>query len=117
MKQRHIWPVKIGQVFPPEDKLATIIVRICILREDAMIEMLAIAEENLGKLDRPNAQYRKFYFLRSLIRTHSALCSAVQTLLVNPELKQLLTKQSQAQRNEFKSKFGVFEVPEGCENG
>jgi hypothetical protein len=108
MKRLHIKPLKIGKVFPPKDKLAATIARMCILREDAMIEMLAILEDDLGKLDRPDAKNRKFYFLRNLIKTHSELCSAIQTLLMNPEFKQLLNEQSEESRKQFKSRLVVL---------
>ncbi len=100
MSPIYIKPVKVQKVFPPNDELATIIVRICILREDAMIEMLAILEENMRELDRPDAKDRKFYFMRNLIRTHLELSSAIQTLLINPEFKRILGKQPEEERAE-----------------
>jgi hypothetical protein len=101
MTPLHIKLLKIRKVFPPRDALATMIARICILREDAMIEMLAILEQDMGKLDRPDIKSRQFYFLRNLIRTHAELYSAIQTLLMNPKFKQLMNRRTPAERAEF----------------
>jgi len=108
MSRLYIKPVKIRRIFPPNNELAAIIARICILREDAMIEMLAILEEDMGKLDRPDAKVRKFYFMRNLIRTHLELSSAIQTLLRNSEFKQILASQPEGARKEFEGKLSVL---------
>jgi len=97
----HVSIVKLRKWFPPHDPLAAKIARLCILREDLLVEMQGVHTEDIKELDGHSPQFRRMYFLRSLLRTQMELSSAIQTLLGNLDFKALLEKQS----DEVKTKF------------
>lgn len=84
--------VTLRKWFPPHDPLAAKIARLCILREDLLIEMQGVYVEDIKELDESSPQSRRIYFLRNLIRTQMELSGALQTLLISPEFKDLLDK-------------------------
>src|SRR5713226_5604279 len=84
--------VTLRKWFPPHDPLAAKIARLCILREDLLIEMQGVYVEGIKELDESSPQSRRMYFLRNLIRTQMELSGALQTLLISSEFKELLDK-------------------------
>jgi hypothetical protein len=84
--------VTLRKWFPPHDPLAAKIARLCILREDLLLEMQGVYTEDITELDEHSPQYRRMYFLRNLIRTQMELSGAIQTLLKTTEFKELLAK-------------------------
>jgi hypothetical protein len=84
--------VKLRKWFPPHDPLASMIARLCILREDLQIEMKGVLTGDIAALDESSAGGRRIYFLRNLIRTQTELSSAIQRLMLTPEFKVLLQK-------------------------
>jgi hypothetical protein len=95
--------VKIRKWFPPDDPLAAKIARLCILREDLLIEMQAILAEDIEELDEHSPLFRRIYFYRNLFRTQVELSGALQVLLGNEDFKSLLERQT----DEVKSKFAA----------
>src|SRR5713226_1636836 len=78
--------------FPPQDPLAAKIARLCILREDLLMEMQGVRLEDIKDLDESSPQSRRMYFLRNLIRTQMELTGAIRVLLGSREFKFLLRK-------------------------
>lgn len=94
--------VKIRKWFPPHDPLAAKIARLCILREDLLLEMEGMYTEDIDALDNYSAEFRRMYFLRNLVRTQIELSGAIQTLLKDKEFKNLLAKESAEIQKDFR---------------
>lgn len=88
----HIRIVKLRKWFPPHDALAAKIARLCILREDLLLEMHGVYTEEIHELDQHSAEFRRMYFLRNLVRTLMEVSGAMQTLLNSREFGDLLAK-------------------------
>lgn len=78
--------------------------RLCIIREDLLMEFLAIHAEDIEPLDGAGARLRRMYFLRNSIKSLQELSSAVHSLLSDPQFKALLNKQTK----EIQVRFGRF---------
>lgn len=94
--------IRIRTWFPPDDPLAEIVARLCILREDLALEMHGLDEKELGGLDGNSEEWRRVYFLRSLIRTMKEITHALEALSRNPEFKHILGTSPAKYRTEFK---------------
>lgn len=101
MTKTYIRTVKIAKWFPPNDKLAACIARLCVLREDFLLESNGILARAIPELDGVFEQYRGFYFFRNNLRTLFEIKSALQTVQQNSEFKRMLARQSPADRTEF----------------
>lgn len=86
--------VKIRKWFPPHDPLAAKIARLCILREDLLLEMEGVHKEDIEALDDHSAMFRRMYFLRNLIRTQMEVSGGIQVLLNDGEFRSLLQNAS-----------------------
>jgi len=100
--------VKLRKWFPPRDPLAAKIARMCILREDLLIEMQGVYTEDVTELDEHSAEFRRMYFLRNLIRSLTELSAAIQTLLTNQEFKRLLGQQPKPLKEAFHKAAAVI---------
>src|SRR6266478_4816091 len=94
--------IKIRKWFPPHDPLAAKIARLCILREDLLLEMAGVFTEDIQELDDHSAEFRRMYFLRNLVRTQIELSGAIQVLLNNDEFKNLLAKEPEEIQRDFR---------------
>ncbi|MBZ5697726.1 MAG: hypothetical protein LAN18_04190 [Acidobacteriia bacterium] len=103
MPGAYVRTVVLRKWFPPHDPLAAKIARLCILREDLLLEMHGLRTEDIEELDGLSPMFRKMYFLRNLARTQMELSSALHNLLCNAEFKALLAKQSVGVRAKFTS--------------
>lgn len=90
----HVRIVRIREWFPPHDPLAAKIARLCILREDLLLEMEGVHTEDIETLDDHSAIFRRMYFLRNLIRTQMEVSGGIQVLLNDAEFKGLLESAS-----------------------
>ncbi|MDR4469531.1 MAG: hypothetical protein MRJ68_14755 [Nitrospira sp.] len=72
--------IKIKDWFPPEDQVAVTIVRLCILRQDLLLECQAIRETSLPSLDQNGEEWRRLYFWRNSFRTLENIRGAVHAL-------------------------------------
>ncbi len=100
--------VTLRKWFPPHDPLAAKIARLCILREDLLIEMQGVYVEDIKELDESSPQSRKMYFLRNLIRTQMELSGAIQTLLISSEFKDLLDKAPEEIQKAFREAAAII---------
>jgi|ERR1700722_2652710 len=103
MPGAYVKIVKLRKWFPPHDPLAPKIARLCILREDLMLEMQGMYADDILELDGLSAASRRMYFLRNLIRTHMELSGAIRRLHSDSEFCELLEKQSAGVKEKFKT--------------
>ena len=89
--------------FPVGDRFAATVARLCILREDLMLEGLGAIARGMGKLDRNSIPWRKLYFLRNSIKTLAEIRSAIETLKQIKKFQDLLERESKENRKKFKS--------------
>jgi hypothetical protein len=97
-----IRPIKLPVWFPPHDPLAASIARLCVLREDFFLETCGIREDSVRELDKNSSGWRRIYFFRRSIRTLMEIHRGIQTLILQTEFKELLSKQTWAEQNKFK---------------
>ncbi len=100
--------VTLRKWFPPHDPLAAKIARLCILREDLLLEMQGVYVEDIKELDESSPLSRRMYFLRNLIRTQMELSGAIQTLLKSPEFKELLDKAPEEIQKGFREAAAII---------
>jgi hypothetical protein len=79
MKSRT-WHIRIKEWFPPEDRVATIMAQLCVLREDLYLELEGLSEDEIGPLDHNGDNYRSAYFFRNSTKTLFEMRKAVQRL-------------------------------------
>jgi hypothetical protein len=101
-RSAHVSIIKIRKWFPPDDPLAAKMARLCILREDLLLEMEGVFTEDIRELDDHSAEFRRMYFLRNLVRTQIELSGAIQVLLRNEEFKDLLAKEPAEIQRDFR---------------
>jgi hypothetical protein len=86
--------VKIRKWFPHDEPIAAKIARLCILREDFLLESQGFRTKNIEALDEHSFNWRRTYFFRKMTQTLAELASAVNRILTDPDFKRLLRKQS-----------------------
>lgn len=101
MVQCVIRPVKLRNLFPHDNRLATSIARLCVLREDFYLETCGINEDSIKELDHNSIPWRRLYFFRLSFRTLLEIRSAIETLNCEAEFKELLSKQAAPERKTF----------------
>ena len=94
--------VNLREWFPPNDPLATCIARLCILREDLMLEARGIEPKEIEELDSHSDKWRKLYFHRNMVRTLMEIRNVLESLQREPAFKQLLGKQPKPKQLEFR---------------
>jgi hypothetical protein len=102
MTRKFIRTVRLQNWFPPRDSLAVSVARLCILREDFLLEFHGIYASEIGQLDEHSAEWRRIYFLRSAIRTLREMKHVIDRLQVHPEFKKALASRSSKERREFR---------------
>jgi hypothetical protein len=93
--------VNLSKWFHAGDPLAAKVARLCILREDFLLEMQGVTTEQISQLDEHSEQWRRFYFIRNIVRTLNEIQSGIQRIRSDPEFKDLLEKEPQEVRDEF----------------
>jgi hypothetical protein len=93
--------IKLRKWFPPDDPLAVPVARLCILREDFLLEMLGTTIEDIPLLDEHSPEWRRMYFLRNIFRTLMEILGVIQGLLSQPSFRELLSKQSSETQTMF----------------
>jgi hypothetical protein len=96
----YVREMRLRRWFPPRDRFAATVARLCILREDFALEMWGIHASGIKALDKHSAQWRRMYFWRSLVRTLWEIRRALETLLTVTEFKRALVR-----RPAWKKKF------------
>ena len=98
------WHIPIKVWFPPDDRLATIMAQLCVLREDLYLELEGLKEDVIEPLDHNGANYRWIYFFRNSMKTLFEIRSVVQHL----KGQEIFMKQLAKQRD-FHSAFKAFD--------
>ena len=98
----HTHIVKLRKWFPPNDPLAASVARLCILREDFMLECRGVQPKEIEGLDHHSDKWRRIYFHRNMVRTLMEIRNAMVTLEREPEFKRLLQKQPKPKQDEFR---------------
>lgn len=93
--------VKLTKWFPPNDPLAAKVARLCILREDFLLEMSGVYTQEIKQLDGHSEEWRKLYFIRNLVRTLREIESGIHMLMSDPQFKGLLAAQEPERQKEF----------------
>jgi hypothetical protein len=93
--------IRLTKWFPPNDPLAAKMARLCILREDFLLEMNGVFTERIDELDGHSQEWRRLYFIRNLIRTLREIEAGIQRLFTDAEFKALLAKQPDEVQREF----------------
>jgi hypothetical protein len=97
----HVRIVVLRKWFPPDDPLAAKIARVCILREDMLLEMRGFHAEEIRELDESSSRFRRIYFSRRLLLTLRELSGAFERLLSDRHFKVLLGRQPSGVRAGF----------------
>ena len=80
MSRTHFRHIYLRRWFPPHDPIAVTIARLCILREDLLLEGQAIRQAEIKPLDTNGEFSRRLYFWRNSFRTLDSIKSAVHNL-------------------------------------
>ena len=102
MPRSHLRPITLSKWFPSNDHTATVVARLCILREDYRLEVEGLIKKDFNpfdvgssvskpdSLDGNSSSWRRLYFFRSSLRTLEEVRSAIDGLFVDSEQKKLL---------------------------
>ena len=101
MTTSYVHQIRLCKWFPADDRFATNVARLCVLREDFYIEMMGLYVAKLGKLDGHSKINRQMYFWRNLVRTLSEISSTLDVLNTVPSFRTALGKQSPAEQKQF----------------
>jgi hypothetical protein len=100
--------IRLTKWFPANDELAFKVARICILREDFLMEMNGIYSEQIEALDGSWDQYRKTYFIRNMFRTLAEIVGGIRRVREDPEFIRLLAKESADVKLKFENHQKAF---------
>jgi len=92
---------RMSKWFPPNDLLAAKIARLCILREDFLLEMNGVLTPQIKDLDGHSEEWRRLYFVRNLIRTLREIEAGMQRLFSDPEFSAVLAAQESEVQKQF----------------
>jgi hypothetical protein len=93
--------IKIRDWFPPDDPVAITMARLCILRQDLLLEGQAIREVSFTSLDLNGEAWRRLYFWRNSFRTLENIRSAIHTLSLQKTFSSALAKEPRDVREGF----------------
>jgi hypothetical protein len=93
--------VKLRKWFPPHDRFAACVARLCILREDFGLEMWGVHATSIKRLDGHSVFWRRIYFWRNLVRTLWEIRKTIETLNTVPQFKKVLKTQKPATKKQF----------------
>jgi hypothetical protein len=97
----HYRPVRLRKWFPPQDPLANAVARLCVLREDLLLEFFGIANERIDRLDDNGDFYRRTYFWRNSFRTMEETRKVLSRLNAQGEFRDALLQEPESVRNAF----------------
>lgn len=102
MPKSYTRQIGLRRWFPPHDRFAACVARLCFLREDFALEMSGIHASTIKKLDGNDVAWRKMYFWRQLVRSLGEIRSALQVLQSCPGFKDAFNTQASKWRQRFK---------------
>ena len=113
MARLHLRHITLSKWFPANDPIATLVARLCILREDYLLELQGLIKKDFNpfdvrspvskpdSLDGNSPSWRRLYFFRSLLRTLNEIRNAVERLFVDSEQKTALASETLELRQAF----------------
>jgi hypothetical protein len=99
----YIRQMKLRRWFPPHDRYAAAMARLCILREDFGLELRGLHAARIKRLDSHSAVWRRLYFWRNLVRTLEEIRRTLEFLRTLGEFKKVLEKQSPRWKKKFET--------------
>ncbi len=127
MARTHLRYITLSKWFPADDPIAILVARLCILREDYLLELQGLIKKDFNpfdhtssvsapdSLDGNSSNWRRIYFFRSLLRTLNEIRNAVERLYVDGAHKAALMKETlelhrafEALRGEIKDQSAVI---------
>jgi hypothetical protein len=106
--------IRIKEWFPSEDPIAIFLAKLCILREDYLLELSGIIQGNdsIGEskptysgsevdLDENSVGWRKMYFYRNSLRTLFEIREEIERVYNNSTIREALAKESPRFRDTF----------------
>jgi len=103
MIKTYVRQIKLRRWFPPHDRFAACVARLCILREDLFLEMAGIYASRIKTLDSHSVVWRRMYFWRHLVKTVGEIRQTIDTLNGVPEFRRVFKKQPTEWRKKFDS--------------
>jgi hypothetical protein len=110
MSKTYTRQMNLRRWFPPHDRFAACVARLCILREDFAIEMWGLYANSLRRLDAHSVVWRRLYFWRNLVRTLWEIRKTLETLNTVPEFKKAMKVQSVRTRKKFENMVKKLET-------
>ena len=106
----RIKPIRIRSWFPPHEPIAGMIAKLCILREDLLLEMQGMAAQHIPKVDDNTEGYRRLYFWRNHLRTLEETARAFNHLASDAAFRDALAREPTvyAAFNETRRKFNLI---------
>jgi hypothetical protein len=120
MAQTHICHINLRNWFPPDDPIAVLVARLCVLREDYLLELQGLIKKDFNtfdpsmsasepdSLDGNSPSWRRIYFFRSSVRTLNEIRNAVERLFVDPTQKAALAEEGLELQKAFEKLRGEF---------
>lgn len=99
----YLRQIKLRRWFPPNDRYAATMARLCILREDFALEMRGMHAGRVKNLDSHSSEWRSLYFWRNLIRTLEEIRRTLELLCTLKEFKKVLAKQPPRWKKKFET--------------
>ncbi len=87
----HIRSIRLRRWFPANDPVSTAIARLCVLREDFLLELYGIIEDRIERIDDNEPGYRRLYFWRNSLRTLEEIRLTLNRLTAQPDFTRALS--------------------------
>ena len=101
--------IRLREFFPPDDPIAVTIARLCILRQDLLLESEAIRQKSFPLLDLNGEAWRRLYFWRDSFRTLENIRSAIAALSNQKGFRLALSKEPKDVQTGFRKLAGALE--------
>lgn len=113
MARSHLRHITLSKWFPGNDPIATLVARLCILREDYLLELQGLIKKDFNlfdvsssvsepdSLDGNSPSWRRLYFFRNSLKTLNEIRNAVERLFVDGAHKAALAAETVELRQAF----------------
>ena len=101
MHKSRLQHIRFSIFFPADDLVAVTIARLCILREDLLLEGQAIRQASLPGLDSNGQEWRRLYFWRNSFKTLENIRQAIHTLSCERKFNEAFKKEPLAVQKGF----------------
>jgi len=98
------WSIPVKEWFPPNDALAAIMARLCVLREDLYLELEGLKDQKFDRLEQRGDPYKAIYYFRNSAKTLFEIRKAILKLKGQKVFMQQLANQK-----DFHAAFKEFD--------